>query len=487
MLAHLAYWRRPNLLASGFMIALLAYGLARAHPAWGADTLPLGALDARATGKVSSAEVLERGTLTTGLSVEAAETVVDRGLMRGDDGVSGDGRLLRDANRASVFFGAAVADNLEMTLGLHGSFEHVKPDRRDALFANASASLGEDASWRHGVKQSGFAGASLLLKLKLVDWRGLGLAFAPFVESGAGDQASFALTRSVGPKAGFVTIATYGAPGVAELSLNLGARYRDAEELGDVAIRNEQFARASLRAYASRTFALFVAGEGRRLMIADADEIDIESSKRVYAPSESGDVKGGFQVGLGDAELSVFAGGMPKHAGGFGFGKRSFGMGLATSIGRPARSIAAEIEAREAAKAQELAAKKPASPQPVTVDPYPEMIGADVDPLEALGQEVAPDFKDEQVRRKQYEADAHVESEDARVERELKELRSAEEQAAKEREKIESLERAKRHKSAVKKHKEDEELMKEWIEEAQEETSDIPGISTDEANWNGLE
>lgn len=496
MLAHLVVSRRPASLP--LLVAFGLTALLAGRQALAADTLPLGNLDVRSTGKVSSGDTAPAGSMMTGLSFEAAESAVPEGaLSETGDGSAKDKALLRDANRASVFLGTAVTDRLELTLGLHGSYEHIKPEERDALFASdAAANSGDESEegWRQNVKQTGFAGASLFLKFKLADWSGLKLAFAPFLESGAGEQATYSLTRSVGPKAGFMAIASYGAAGVADVSLNAGYRYRDPEMVGGVAIRNEQFVKAAVRAYATRDLSFFVAGEGRRLMIAEGNELDIESGKRQYTPEESGEMKGGLAYRIGEMDISAFGGGRPKNAGGFGFGKTTYGMGLSMALGnyrgeRPRGSFASEIERSETEKAAKKAdlvgPPKASDVQPV--NDYSEMIGSDIDPLEALGTDEAVDFKDVDSRTKQYEADAKVESEDARIERELKELKAAEELANVERERIEKVEGEKARRKALERSKEDDELMREWMDEANKEVDGMEGIAKDEMEWNGLE
>ena len=90
-------------------------------------------------------------------------------------------------------------------------------------------------------------------------------ALAPFVETGAGERATDALTRSVGPKAGFMAITSYGARGVGRIDLDLGMRYRDPEQLAGVTLRNELFYKALVTADLNRTVGLFAGGEGRRL------------------------------------------------------------------------------------------------------------------------------------------------------------------------------------------------------------------------------
>jgi hypothetical protein len=330
--------------------------------------------------------------------------------------------------------------------------------------------------------------------MKVLESQGFKLALAPFIESGAGEQATYSLTRSVSPKAGWMAITTYGSEGVAEASLNGGYRYREPEELGDLTLRNEMFYRASLKAYVSRDFALFVAGDARKIMVARNDQTDDEG-KLFYKPYESGQALGGFEVKVGDAELQAFYGARASKGKGFsGFGEKSFGASLAYALGnykgtRASReSYGAAIQKEEnAKKAQAESDKAKVVPVRAATDDYPEMIGKDIDPLEALGQDNDGDFKDADKRMEQNQKDAAVESEDARIERELKQLKEAEEKAEKERLAQEEIERNEARRKAAKEASEDEKLMKEWMEEASKETHEDGTITNDELDWNGLE
>lgn len=480
------------------LVALLAVSSGNA---FAADAMPLGSLDARSTGNVSSGETQRAGSMTSSMRFEgnqASATGEDLQPAQGGE----DKAVLRDANRASLFLGAALTSSVELSLGVHGTFEHVRPEDRDQLFPEGAGLAESDkagaVSWRENLKQTGFATASLMLKMKLLDAQGMKVAFAPFIESGAGEQATYSLTRSVSPKAGWMAITSYGSEGVAELSLNGGYRYREPEALGDLTLRNELFYRAVLKAYASKDFAFFLGGDARKIMVARKDQLD-EEGKLSYKPYESGQALGGFEVKLGDADLSAFYGARASKGKGFsGFGEKSFGASIAWTLGNykgreagretAGAAIQKDLAAKDEKAAKEAEANKakivPAKP---ATEEYPEMIGRDIDPLEALGQDNSGDFKDANLRAEQAKKDAAVESEDARIERELKQLKEVEEKAEKERAAEEQKEHDAARRKAAKEANEDDKLMKEWMEEAKKDNNEAGTITNDEMDWNGLE
>src|SRR4051812_25142458 len=155
MLAHLAHpdsQKSRRLLWAAVLVAAVG-GLSR--QALAADALPVGALDAHSPGKVVGAGTSPAGTLSTQVRIEGSAAAV-----RGDqiDAASGKDPLVSSSNRGSVLFGAALTQSVELSLGLHGTYEHVTPARRDAL------SPARAAEWRRSLKETGFAGASLLAK-----------------------------------------------------------------------------------------------------------------------------------------------------------------------------------------------------------------------------------------------------------------------------------------------------------------------------------
>jgi hypothetical protein len=502
MLAHLV--SLPLRSEKMFAACLLVFLAGSAGKTLAADLTPVGGLDAAATGNVSSAKTDGDGQIRTSIAVSGSETVADEKMLGGE---TAGKYLLRDAHRASVLMGTAINRATELTLGLHGTYEHVRPEDRDQLFPESTGDNNpvtseedDEQNWRRDFKQTAFSGVSLMLKLKLLDAGSTQISIAPFVESGAGETASYSLTRSVGPKAGYIAMFSYGARGVASLDLNAGYRYRNPEETGALTVRNEVFYKGLGKAYIGRDFALFLGAEGRKLMVAKNSERDSESGALTYKGSEAGEIKGGFQLAAGDFDISASYGQRLKESTGFGYGQSSFTAGLSMALtnykrARPSTSYASEIDSR---KNKELTEKDKAElkkddknsttvPAAANQDDYSEMIGSDIDPLESLGKEDGEDFRDMDTRIKQYDSDSKVESEDAKIERELREIRAAEEMATTEREKEAAVAAEKNRLDRVRKSKEDEALRQEWLQEAEQDSEKVQGITDQEMNWNGLE
>lgn len=505
MLAHLI--SLPVRSEKMFAACLLVLLAGVSGKATAADLTPVGSFDAASTGNVSSAKTSDDGVIRTTLSVSGSEAAVGQKAVDGSDS---DKELLRDANKATVYLGTSLGRAIEFSLGLQGTYEHVRPEDRDQVYPDATGDENpvtseedDDQSWRRDFKQSGFSGLSLMLKLKLYDAGSVQVAVAPFVETGAGEQASYSMTRSVGPKAGYIAMFSYGSKGVASLDLNAGYRYRNAEETGDMIIRNEIFYKGLAKVYAGSDVALFAGAEGRKLMVAMNSERDSESGKVIFKGSESGEVKGGILLHAGDFDLSASYGRRLKAATGFGYGDSSFTAGLGMAMGnykraRPTTSFASDIEKKESkdkvlaeknkenAKLKDGSQKDGAVAASAAVDEYPEMIGADIDPLQALGQDDGEDFRDMDKRIKQYDADAKLESDDSKIERELKDIHDAESKAEVEREKLNKSEDESARLEAVKQAKEEESLRREWMDDAEKDAEKSQGITDQEMNWDGL-
>lgn len=486
---------------SKLLLALAALSLAPAAHA--ADTLPIGALDSEATAGVSKADAEGDGTIQGAFAWRANESAAAaRALDSRQAAAAADADLLRDANAMSLILGLGVSRSLQLSLGLHGTYENVSDEQRDGLFPAEDATL--EPGWRGSVRDSGFSGASLLLKVRLVEASGFRLAAAPFIESGAGGSASYSVTRSVGPKGGLVGLASYGAPGVADVSVNLGWRYRDPETIGSKTLRHEMFYKGLVEGFLSKTFSLFVAGEGRRLAVAD-DASRRSDGSLVYEPQHAGAVHGGFKARVGDAELSAFMGGKLGKADAFGYGERAFGASLAYELGNfqgrrsPKTRFASDIERAEAAKAGKApltkAPKRPKSfvEEVEAVFPaqgdYPEMrTKASEEALQDAGDSIDDsDFKNAEKAALRHRLKDGELSEDERVRQELEAIKEADAKAEAERLGREEAEAEAARRLRAEQAQQDEKLMREWMDEAQRDAASMPGIEADEMGWQGLE
>jgi hypothetical protein len=487
---------------SKFVLALAAVSLAPAAHA--ADTLPLGALDPEATAGVSKADAAGDGSIQGAFAVRANESAAAaRALDSRQAGAAADADLLRDANAMSLILGFGMSRSLQLSLGLHGTYENVSAEQRDELFAVEDSTI--EAGGRGSVRDTGFSGASMLLKVRLLEASGFRLAAAPFVESGAGESATYSVTRSVGPKGGLMGLASYGAPGVADVTVNLGWRYRDPEAVGSKTLRHEMFYKGLVEGFLSKTFSLFVAGEGRRLAVADDASRGTSDGALVYEPQYGGAAHGGFQARVGDAALSAFMGGKVGKADAVGYGERTFGVSLAYELGnfrgrRSAKTrFALDIERAEAAKAEKAAlipmAKRPKSfvEEVEAVFPaqgdYPEMrTKASEEALQDAGDSIDDsDFKGAEKAAVRHRLKDGELSEDERVRQELEAIKEADAKAEAERLGREEAEAEAARKLRAEQARQDEKLMQEWMDEAQHDAASMPGIEAEEMRWQGLE
>jgi len=111
---------------------------------------------------------------------------------------------------------------------------------------------------------------------------------------------------------------------------------------------------------------------------------------------------------------------------------------------------------------------------------------APVDPIPALGEGV-DDFQDLDKRAAQYAKEGAVESEDARIERELKVYKEAEAKAEREKAQQESIAREAARVNAREEAEKSAKTNKKTESEADAKARELQGIDKDELGWKGLE
>lgn len=452
-----------------------------------ADLLPLGALDPQTTAGVLTADPLRDGEMRGAWNLAARQQVSSVEALR-HDAASQHGDL-RDANVISALFGYGISPVLGLALGMHASYEHLPAPARDALFADEARF--DAPAWRGSLRQTRASGASFLLKLNLLKSQQSSVAIAPFLESGIGEAASYSLTRSIGPKAGVMALASYGAKGSARLHLNLGWRHRDPETLAKHTLRQEVFYKAMTEGFLSKTFSLFAATEGR------AWRIDASPKSEQARTLHGSSLNGGFKAYLGDAELSAYAGQSLGRASGIGIGKRSYGLSLAFALGgaSPKTRYATEIQQAEARQAARQAAPKAKSfvDEVEAVFPsqgdYQEMSSEPTeDFLENASQGIVDaDFVSSAEEAQRNRIPEGELSEDEKVQQELSAIREAELAADRKRELQEAAEEKRMQKARAKQAQEEEKLMNEWLREAQNGVDAEFGADASDADWQGLE
>jgi hypothetical protein len=324
-----------------------------------------------------------------------------------------------------------------------------------------------------------------MLKTKIIgnDW--FALSVAPFVDSGAGSRGEYSVTRSSEPTAGWLAMMTLGQNGPVEFNVNGGWRYRNGSEtVGDYRLRNEALYQGSLTFHATRWMGLFVAGQGRRLMMAER----VEGQAPEYHASTGGNATAGMTLKFSDIAVSGFGGRAVKKDS-FGFGQTVAGMSISYVIGgRHEPGFAREIS--ESVSEGDIAAPTPAkrkAKNEVTV--YPDEMSGKFDPMaelekaRAAGKTEKDDFDMIEARMADERARG---SSSIAFEDELSKLRAEEAKMDVERTKKRDAEDRVERAREAKLSKQRTADKKRYEREAKEAAAKLPSIQDEDYNW-GLE
>ena len=462
------FYRTPVL--AGLAAVALTAGSAKA-----ADVLPSGATSLQSTGRVGSARGLDAGELATGLSIDGA-----RDTVTGRDDL---GRIQAEGtHQARVQLGIGLAKRLELGLGVKGTYERISPAGQRALFATEI----DDATEEGGQVESqttAFTGATGSLKLKVVDGQQFKLSLLAFGEGGAGSAARLSVTRSSKPKAGWLTLMSYGERGVAEMTLSGGMRYRDAETLGDLRMRHEVMYGGSLRAWITKKFDVFTAFDGRRLMISEIENDEWSA----WRYQDNGLVTGGIGLEMGRSQLALYAGQSVKPEA-LGSSKSVVGMSLTYSFGSLwGNSASGVMIAKEPTPEQVAPAKNPTTP--ATEELYLDANGQPLDVFKTDAELKASDgaddfdmFKAETLKRK----DTGI-NEDQKADEELARLREADAKVEAEKTSVET----ERQRMAKEKEKSDAIQLRNKSDQLRREVKGdvdrVEGVGDADVSWQGLE
>ena len=458
------------------VLAGLAAVALTAGPARAADVLPSGATSLQSSGRVGSASGLDAGELATGLSIDGArETVTGRDDL---------GRIQAEGtHQARVQLGLGLAKRLELGLGIKGTYERMSPAGQRALFATEIDDATEEGG-KVEAQTTAFTGATGSLKLKVIDGQQFKLSLLAFGEGGAGSAARLSVTRSAKPKAGWLTLMSYGERGVAEMTLSGGMRYRDAETLGDLRMRHEVMYGGSLRAWITKKFDVFTAYDGRRLMISEIQNDEWAA----WRYQDNGLVTGGFGLEMGRSQLALYAGQSVKPEA-LGSSKSVVGMSLTYSFGSLWGSSPGGVMI-----AEEPAAKKEAPATKTTATPANEELYLDANgqPLDVFktdadlkasdGADDFDMFKAETLKHK----DSGV-NEDQKADEELARLREADAMVQAEKARIET----ENQRIAKEKEKSDAAQLRNKSDRLRREVKGdvdrVEGVGDADVSWQGLE
>lgn len=434
-----------------------------------ADLMPVNQLESRTTGGVSSASTLGASNAAVGMSFEQVQSLrIDREMHTADQ-------------RASALVSYGLLHNLDLGVGLHGTSDKTNAANRRQIFGRDDVPA---------VSSNAFSSASLMLKMQMVATRGFAWAVAPFVESGSGKAAQFALTRSESAKGGLMSTVSYGAARVGEVSLTGGGRFRQKEVVGEDTLGNEWFYQAAVRGYLSNELALFGVAKGRA--VSAQIERDEQASNKMLHDL---DLVAGVSVTIGSAEWSAYGGTHLVDNSSVTGGQTAFGAQLTYAIGHSARrdrpSFADDIKkSGRGSKADETVDEEPGSA--LSDGKLPPELSQDqeIDATQFLDANAVKesDFLqvEQELKKTQKERDAGI-AEQVRMEREIEQIKAAEKKAEADRMQAEELEREMQRQEARRNSKANAKKQKAWDAEAEKAAKDLPTITHDEMNWNGLE
>lgn len=255
--------------------ALALFGLLNQN-ALAADVSFLGTLDTTSSGKVSTAKMLGKGTIKTGVFMDASSYAVPLKSFSPEDSnlsLSND-KLLENANKTSLFVGYGLFDWLELSLGLRSTTDEISDSNRKEFFQR----FDHGAYYEKNVDgaESGFSYAGSIFSAKFLAYDGgnFKLGVAGFIEEGVGHEATYSASKSESMKVGYMGLATYGYKDLGQVNLNIGYRSRKAEEIGGSHIGNEVFAKTSLMYHINKRWGVYSTLESRSIKVAKTTEYD---------------------------------------------------------------------------------------------------------------------------------------------------------------------------------------------------------------------
>ena len=451
-----------------FVLGIVTSSLATSAIA--TDVTPMQNLDGTSTGSFNDAKAYRTGQTSLGVQGSGAAGMQVR-PRRDPDAIE-----LSDARHASVLVGIGLHRRVGLSLGLHATSETLsEEDRANTFLADSSYEGGR-------AERTSFAGLSLMGKIHLARIGLFRSALGVFMESGAGEKADFALTRSQGPKAGFLNILSFGDQRVAEVVANIGYRYRSVESIGDFDLRNEMIYRAMLRTLVLPKLSLYGAVAGRRIMTRDNGGFDSG-----FRPIYGSDYSAGAVASIEAWDIGV-SGGAPIGGATLGQGRQEIGANLVYHFGRGYKSNASES-------------------LPPSVAPALEIESAAHEDKGLNGLEAADLSKDveritEKQRREGYEMDEFQLagqrakkskrpkdglSDEEKVTRELEGIHEAERKSQVAEERRRKAAEARQTRESAQQFDEDSASYYELKADVKDDVDALPKINDEEVRWNGLE
>ena len=400
---------------------------------------------------------------------------------------------------ASVFdgiVGYGIADIVELDLGVHFSYEKMDKEIRQILInrgdERAQESLAETLP-----KDFDFSGVSGLLKVQVLDFKYYKLALSGVIESASKDNSVYTITRSSKLSGGWIISNEIDFDRFVELGINVGDIYTTSQQVGDYKVGDRIFIQSLLNVKPVDVFSIFVGSEYKYIKLNSRYSLTADA----YA---------GFKLTGNNLDFTLFAGRQISDAC-LSYGPFSIGLSL-TYTSNPISYYSSEdvddesVEEKVVAQKKVKKANKKESSKPRLVASsnkddlrftqkdgvYYDDDGNVIDVQGSLKNE----FKDD--RDEFYDFDRKIQASrqgdvvdpaviteryyqeelaKARAEREMKEKQEVRKQ---------QLAEIERKKALKKQVEEEDRLERKYRNKKFKELEDLPEITDDEINWNGL-
>ncbi len=445
-------------------------------------------LDAGSKAHVSNGRTMARSSVMASVHAYQSLALTPQKYFLEDEPRTADSAYLSRTGRSSLLVGYGITDRIEINVGISGSYENQSQKTKQSLF-DAPQNEGEALGEKRDNSTYAYSGASLLVKLNLIDNDGFAWSFAPFVSEGLGQKVAMQLTRAKRSHGGWKSIMTLGNEHAVNFTLDLGFHYQTPEDVGDIRVRNSLFANTALNIPINHVFGLTLSTGSNRLMIADRAKQQPGTSYK-YESLWAHAFGGGVSFSGDNFTYNLFFGGSPSDQRGLGFGKSHAGMSIDIPIGAyssknsKAYNRIAENEStpKSSSSTVELFDKEE------TLKEYPEMNGA-TSYTGGLGYGGGDEVDFAAIEKKVTGLNAKSGQKDINeYEKELAELKKAEELAKKNETRYKKQnERQIRQKQlkelAIRRKKIND--MRAKVKRDQE--NDRLGITAEDANWRGLE
>jgi hypothetical protein len=325
-----------NKLTTSLKVSVATLGLIGAlnQNALGADVSLLGTIDTTSSGKVSTAKMLKKGTIKSGLFIDSGSYAVPLKDFSPEDtqlSTSND-KLLKGSNKSSLFIGYGLFDWLELHLGIRSTTDDINSDNRKEFFQR----FDQGGYYEQNVSaaESGFSYAGSLFSAKFLalDLGNLKFGVSGFVEQGIGSEGEYSASKSENYKFGYLGLVTYGYKDFGQVNFNVGYRSRSAEEVGGKHIGNEVFSKASVMYHITKRWGVYSSLESRAIKVAKTTDYDksgyLNYSHETEVASQLGVTGYAFQ----NYKVDAYVGGGLESQTSVGNSERYFGLSLTVPL-----------------------------------------------------------------------------------------------------------------------------------------------------------